>query len=93
MFKLVTNDLDSFVKNASTINSNFDYNILRLENLVSIMESSDAWKDNILKESYISACKSHIARLKVLSKVMKGDIKYARAKSQRAEDLTNIYKA
>jgi hypothetical protein len=93
MFKIVTGDLDSFVKNATTIHNDFDYNIKRLENLVSTMEVSDAWRDNILKASYIAACKSHIARFKGISKVMNGDIKYARSKAQRAEELTNIYKS
>lgn len=85
--------MDSFVKNATTIHSDFDYNISRLDKLISAMEVSSAWKDNVLKEHYIAACKSHLARFKGLSKVMNGDIKYARAKAQRAEDISNIYKS
>ena len=93
MFKEDTDDMGSFVKNADTIHGDFNYNIKRLEDLVASMEASDAWRDNKLKQSYIEACKSHIKRFQGLSRVMDGDIKYARAKAQRAEDLTNIYKA
>jgi hypothetical protein len=93
MFKVITGDMDSFVKNATDIHNDFEFNIKRLENLISAMEVSSAWRDNILKENYIAACKSHLARFKGLSKVMNGDIKYARAKAQRAEEITGIYRA
>ena len=42
---------------------------------------------------YIFFSISIFNRFKGISKVMNGDIKYARSKAQRAEELTNIYKS
>lgn len=56
----VLNDLRSSL-------SDYKTNITALENLVSSMESSGAWKDETLKSSFIATAKAYISNYKNFS--------------------------
>ena len=83
--------VSSVISNLTNDLTQYNAKIAELVSLVNTMKDSSAWKDALVKTSFIAKANEYIDDYKRFANYIEGFIKYLQNKSNKASELERAY--